>query len=212
MQQQLERYWNRLQAISQEHMTRLRVSAVFHRSVEEYQQQLLELKQALRLMLMQQQTHLRHQQRSSSSGVSSEAESQLQQTTLREYNAVDIDTHNVPQCGKLHDDSSERVREVTAAAANTATDSNEEMLYETEQKFLNEQRVLLRKYLMEREQLLVEVGRMVRLGRLLKTRLKEPFILDAATGKRYVLHKNYFFVNFSFEFYFLWRKKDFSFL
>uniref|UniRef100_A0A1A9W7F2 SESTD1-like spectrin repeats region domain-containing protein n=1 Tax=Glossina brevipalpis TaxID=37001 RepID=A0A1A9W7F2_9MUSC len=51
-------------------------------------------------------------------------------------------------------------------------------------KILNEQRDQLRKYLIEREQLLLEVGRMVRLGRLLKTRLKEPFILDATTGKR----------------------------
>lgn len=37
----------------------------------------------------------------------------------------------------------------------------------------------LRKYLASRERLLVEVGRMVRLGRLLRTRLKEPFVLDS---------------------------------
>lgn len=37
----------------------------------------------------------------------------------------------------------------------------------------------LKKHLACRERLLVEVGRMVRLGRLLKTRLKEPFSLDA---------------------------------
>lgn len=36
----------------------------------------------------------------------------------------------------------------------------------------------LRKYLAVRERLLVEVGRMVRLGRLLRTRLKEPFVLN----------------------------------
>jgi hypothetical protein len=36
----------------------------------------------------------------------------------------------------------------------------------------------LRKYLSMRERLLVEVGRMVRLGRLLRTRLKEPFVLS----------------------------------
>lgn len=36
----------------------------------------------------------------------------------------------------------------------------------------------LRKYLALRERLLVEVGRMMRLGRLLRTRLKEPFVLS----------------------------------
>lgn len=36
----------------------------------------------------------------------------------------------------------------------------------------------LRKYLAVRERLLVEVGRMMRLGRLLRTRLKEPFVLN----------------------------------
>lgn len=36
----------------------------------------------------------------------------------------------------------------------------------------------MKKYLMTREQLLVEVGRMVRLGRLLKSRLKEPFLMN----------------------------------
>lgn len=36
----------------------------------------------------------------------------------------------------------------------------------------------LRKYLAVRERLLVEVGRMVRLGKLLRTRLKEPFLLN----------------------------------
>lgn len=41
----------------------------------------------------------------------------------------------------------------------------------------------LRKYLGSREKLLVEVGRMVRLGRLLKSRLKEPFVLDSQQEK-----------------------------
>lgn len=36
----------------------------------------------------------------------------------------------------------------------------------------------LKKYLNTREQLLLEVGRMVRLGRLLKTKLKEPFLVN----------------------------------
>lgn len=36
----------------------------------------------------------------------------------------------------------------------------------------------LRKYLAMRERLLVEIGRMMRLGRLLRTRLKEPFVLN----------------------------------
>lgn len=36
----------------------------------------------------------------------------------------------------------------------------------------------LRKYLAVRERILVEIGRMMRLGRLLRTRLKEPFVLN----------------------------------
>lgn len=36
----------------------------------------------------------------------------------------------------------------------------------------------LRQYLAARERLLLEVGRMVRLGKLLRTRLKEPFVLN----------------------------------
>ncbi|XP_061396427.1 uncharacterized protein LOC133332062 [Musca vetustissima] len=75
MQQQLEKTWHSLQAISQEHMTRLRVSAVFHRSVEDYCQQLIDLRRTLRTMLQEQQLQLRQQQRSSSSGVSSESAS-----------------------------------------------------------------------------------------------------------------------------------------
>jgi hypothetical protein len=37
----------------------------------------------------------------------------------------------------------------------------------------------MKKYLITREQLLVEIGRMVRLGRLLKSRLKEPFLMNS---------------------------------
>ncbi|GAB0100258.1 SEC14 domain and spectrin repeat-containing protein 1 [Sergentomyia squamirostris] len=94
---QLQNAWSNLQSVSQEQMTRLRVSAVFHRSVEEHCQKLQELRVAV-------------------------------ETT---YNIDDPDRR----------------------------------------------RARLRKYLACRERLLVEVGRMVRLGRLLKTRLKEPFIL-----------------------------------
>lgn len=36
----------------------------------------------------------------------------------------------------------------------------------------------LRKYLAVRERLLVEVGRMMRLGRLLRTKIKEPFVMN----------------------------------
>uniref|UniRef100_A0A1B0CIV5 Putative sec14 domain and spectrin repeat-containing protein 1 n=1 Tax=Lutzomyia longipalpis TaxID=7200 RepID=A0A1B0CIV5_LUTLO len=95
---QLQRAWSNLQTVSQEQMTRLRVSAVFHRSVEDHCQKLKELRTAV-------------------------------ETTS------DID-----------DPDRRRAR--------------------------------LRKYLACRERLLVEVGRMVRLGRLLRTRLKEAFILD----------------------------------
>lgn len=95
---QLQRAWSNLQSVSQEQMTRLRVSAVFHRSVEDHCQKLQELRAAV-------------------------------ETTC------DID------------DAERR-------------------------------RGRLRKYLACRERLLVEVGRMVRLGRLLKTRLKEAFVLD----------------------------------
>uniref|UniRef100_A0A1B0D726 SESTD1-like spectrin repeats region domain-containing protein n=1 Tax=Phlebotomus papatasi TaxID=29031 RepID=A0A1B0D726_PHLPP len=98
MLMQLQRAWSNLQSVSQEQMTRLRVSAVFHRSVEDHCQKLQELRAAV-------------------------------ETTC------DID------------DAERR-------------------------------RGRLRKYLACRERLLVEVGRMVRLGRLLKTRLKEAFVLD----------------------------------
>lgn len=44
MQTKFEKTWRSLQTISQENMTRLRVSAVFHRSVEEYCNKLHDLK------------------------------------------------------------------------------------------------------------------------------------------------------------------------
>uniref|UniRef100_A0A2M4AJY0 Putative titin n=1 Tax=Anopheles triannulatus TaxID=58253 RepID=A0A2M4AJY0_9DIPT len=98
MTKSLQCTWKSFQAVSQEQMTRLRVSAVFHRSVEEYCTKLLELKDG------------------------------------------------VLRIGEIEDEGKRKVR--------------------------------LRKHLATRERLLVEVGRMVRLGRLLKTRLKEPFLLD----------------------------------
>lgn len=94
--------WTRLDAISQEQMTRLRVSAVFHRTMEEQCQQLMELKQSVE-------------------------------------------------------------------ADDTETMDNEERMSR------------LRSHLMNREHLIVEIGRMVRLGRLLKSRLKEPFAIEAET-------------------------------
>ncbi|XP_055626191.1 SEC14 domain and spectrin repeat-containing protein 1-B [Toxorhynchites rutilus septentrionalis] len=98
MTKNLQMTWKQFQAVSQEQMTRLRVSAVFHRSVEEHCTKLYELKE------------------------------------------------NVLRIGEIEE--------------------------------ANRRKVRLRKCLTSRERLLVEVGRMVRLGRLLKTRLKEPFLLD----------------------------------
>ncbi|EAA04479.4 AGAP007560-PA [Anopheles gambiae str. PEST] len=98
MTKALQRTWRSFQAVAQEQMTRLRVSAVFHRSVEE------------------------------------------QCVKLRELHEC------VLRIGEIAEQGRRRVR--------------------------------LRKYLATRERLLLEVGRMVRLGRLLKTRLKEPFLLD----------------------------------
>ncbi|KAM7355889.1 uncharacterized protein ACRADG_001825 isoform 2-T3 [Cochliomyia hominivorax] len=171
MQQQLERTWHSLQAISQEHMTRLRVSAVFHRSVEDYCQQLIELRRSLRSMLQQQQAQLRQQQRSSSSGISSESEFQAQ--SPEQTNTISRRLRQRQQLQQIQELVNGDLEDAAAAVA--------------AERSLNEQRELLRKYLMEREKLLVEVGRMVRLGRLLKTRLKEPFVLDAATGKSIVV-------------------------
>lgn len=184
MQQQLEKTWHSLQAISQEHMTRLRVSAVFHRSVEDYCQQLMELRRSLRLMLQQQQTQLRQQQRSSSSGISSEGESQSPSSTAARTNSMPATMHHHHQ--QQHHQQHQQQHQQQHHQQHNQQQSLDVALLTTE-KSLNEQRDLLRKYLMEREKLLVEVGRMVRLGRLLKTRLKEPFILDAATGKRFVI-------------------------
>lgn len=95
--------WTNLHAVSQEQMTRLRVSAVFYRSVDEHCNKLEQLKVSV--------------------------------TKLQEID-------------------------------------------ERERKIMK-----LRKYLAVRERLLVEVGRMVRLGRLLKTRLKEPFVLNGDLEK-----------------------------
>ncbi|XP_050742096.1 uncharacterized protein LOC108035369 isoform X2 [Drosophila biarmipes] len=131
---ELEHTWHSLQSVAQEQMTRLRVSAVFHRSVEAYYRQLRELRplltQELSAQLQQQQ---RQQHNRSSSGISSDAEGEI----------------------------------------------------EAELSPLGEMPPRLQRHLVAREQLLVEVGRMVRLGRLLKKRLKEPFVLDALTGKRF---------------------------
>ncbi|XP_044250419.1 SEC14 domain and spectrin repeat-containing protein 1-B isoform X1 [Drosophila takahashii] len=132
---ELQLTWHSLQAVAQEQMTRLRVSAVFHRSVEAYYRQLRELRplltQELSAQLQQQQ---RQQHNRSSSGISSDAEGEI----------------------------------------------------ESELSPLGEMPPRLQRHLVAREQLLVEVGRMVRLGRLLKKRLKEPFVLDALTGKSVV--------------------------
>lgn len=130
-QLQLQRTWHSLQSIAQEQMTRLRVSAVFHRSVEAYYRQLRDLRPLLTHELTSQlQQQQRQQHNRSSSGISSDAEASP---------------------------------ELSPAGALGAR---------------------LQRHLLAREQLLVEVGRMVRLGRLLKKRLKEPFMLDALTGKR----------------------------
>ncbi|EDW78752.1 uncharacterized protein Dwil_GK12603, isoform A [Drosophila willistoni] len=76
--QQLQHTWHSLQSIAQEQMTRLRVSAVFHRSVEAYYRQLRELRplltQELATQLHQQQ---RQQHNRSSSGISSDADADL---------------------------------------------------------------------------------------------------------------------------------------
>jgi hypothetical protein len=102
--------WKTLHAVSQEQMTRLRVSAVFYKSVDEHCAKLEQLKESVKKL------------------------------------------KDVP----------ERERKINK----------------------------LRKYLAVREALLVEIGRMVRLGRLLKTRLKEPFVLysDLERSVLFFLH------------------------
>uniref|UniRef100_A0A336K5I0 CSON014777 protein n=1 Tax=Culicoides sonorensis TaxID=179676 RepID=A0A336K5I0_CULSO len=98
MVNELEMTWKNLQIVSQEQLTRLRVSAVFYRSVEDHCQKLIDIK-----------------------------------------NSVLI----------LH----------------TVSGRNQRLYH-------------MRKYLITREKLMIEVGRMIRLGRLLRTRLREPFILN----------------------------------
>lgn len=131
---QLQRTWHSLQSIAQEQMTRLRVSAVFHRSVEAYYRQLRDLRPLLTHELATQLQQQRQQHNRSSSGISSDAD-------------ADVSPELSPAGGLG---------------------------------------ARLQRHLLAREQLLVEVGRMVRLGRLLKKRLKEPFVLDALTGKSIV--------------------------
>ncbi|EDW18304.1 uncharacterized protein Dmoj_GI12162 [Drosophila mojavensis] len=131
-QLQLQRTWHSLQSIAQEQMTRLRVSAVFHRSVEAYYRQLRDLRPLLTQELASQLQQQRQQHNRSSSGISSDAEASPELSPADGLGAR------------------------------------------------------LQRHLLAREQLLVEVGRMVRLGRLLKKRLKEPFVLDALTGKSVV--------------------------
>ncbi|XP_064552464.1 uncharacterized protein LOC135438178 isoform X14 [Drosophila montana] len=132
-QLRLQRTWHSLQSIAQEQMTRLRVSAVFHRSVEAYYRQLRDLRPLLTHELATQLQQQRQQHNRSSSGISSDAEASP---------------------------------ELSPAGGGVGA--------------------RLQRHLLAREQLLVEVGRMVRLGRLLKKRLKEPFVLDALTGKSVV--------------------------
>lgn len=94
----LKSTWKNFDVVSQEQMTRLRVSAIFFKSVDEQSNKLEKLKESIQKL-------------------------------------------------KKLDDSEQRLSK-------------------------------LKKHLMTREQLLVEVGRMVRLGRLLKSRLKEPFLMN----------------------------------
>lgn len=132
MQLHLECTWRCLQSISQKQMTRLRVSAVFHRSVEDYYQKLLQLR-------------------------------------------LDLQTLCTNQQQQQHNYGSSNSEDKKLATATNATERPE--IFEHGHNHL-------RQHLLERKQLLVEVGRMVRLGRLLKTRLKEPFILDGISGRR----------------------------
>lgn len=162
-------------------MTRLRVSAVFHRSVEEYCQQLQELRLSVRNL---------KQTPNSSSGISSESDTRASppiiiggreaadETVEREGRVgaeEEITTHNID--GYADKSTTTSVTMPTGGASGAAA-------------LLRDQ---LRKHLVVREQLLLEVGRMVRLGRLLKTRLKEPFVLDAVTGMRCVCN-NFIFI------------------
>lgn len=99
MNEEIQTTWKNLHTVGEEQMTRLRVSAVFHRSVDEQMEKVKDLKNDL-------------------SSLYATDDQAIRKTQLR----------------KLH-----------------AT----------------------------RDRLLTEIGRMIRLGRLLKTRLKEPFILES---------------------------------
>ncbi|XP_067644775.1 SEC14 domain and spectrin repeat-containing protein 1-B isoform X1 [Eurosta solidaginis] len=180
MLQQLQHTWHRLQAISQEHMTRLRVSAVFHRSVEEYYQQLLELRLSVRNL---------KQTPNSSSGISSESEIRASPPIIigrRNVNNDDDDDDDVDEGHHSSGGGGSGGSVVLSIGYASKTSTAPPMQTTTTTTpasgtvaLLRDQ---LRKHLVVREQLLLEVGRMVRLGRLLKTRLKEPFVLDAVTG------------------------------
>jgi len=74
---QLQRTWHSLQSIAQEQMTRLRVSAVFHRSVEAYYRQLRDLRPLLTHELATQLQQQRQQHNRSSSGISSDADADV---------------------------------------------------------------------------------------------------------------------------------------
>ncbi|XP_067644781.1 uncharacterized protein [Eurosta solidaginis] len=187
MLQQLQHTWHRLQAISQEHMTRLRVSAVFHRSVEEYYQQLLELRLSVRNL---------KQTPNSSSGISSESEIRASPPIIigrRNVNNDDDDDDDVDEGHHSSGGGGSGGSVVLSIGYASKTSTAPPMQTTTTTTpasgtvaLLRDQ---LRKHLVVREQLLLEVGRMVRLGRLLKTRLKEPFVLDAVTGARF---RNFF--------------------
>ncbi|XP_050335998.1 SEC14 domain and spectrin repeat-containing protein 1-B isoform X1 [Bactrocera neohumeralis] len=173
MSQQLQHTWHRLQAVSQEHMTRLRVSAVFHRSVEEYCQQLQELRLSVRNL---------KQTPNSSSGISSESDTRASPPIIiggRETVDETVERSSrdgAEEVGTTHSIGGYADKSTTTNGAATTTTKGGAS---GAAALLRDQ---LRKHLVVREQLLLEVGRMVRLGRLLKTRLKEPFVLDAVTG------------------------------
>ncbi|XP_049314952.1 titin homolog isoform X8 [Bactrocera dorsalis] len=171
MSQQLQHTWHRLQAISQEHMTRLRVSAVFHRSVEEYCQQLQELRLSVRNL---------KQTPNSSSGISSESDTRASPPIIiggRE--TVDEAVERSSRDGAEEEGTTHSIGGYADKSTTTSVTTTTKGGASGAAALLRDQ---LRKHLVVREQLLLEVGRMVRLGRLLKTRLKEPFVLDAVTG------------------------------
>lgn len=174
MSQQLQHTWHRLQAISQEHMTRLRVSAVFHRSVEEYSQQLQELRLSVRNL---------KQTPNSSSGISSESDTRASPPIIIGGREAANDAPESVGSGGVEEGGETATDSIGGYADKSTTTSVALTGASGAAALLRDQ---LRKHLVVREQLLLEVGRMVRLGRLLKTRLKEPFVLDAVTGMRCV--------------------------